>query len=229
MTFFNKALEPDDLRQLVEEITWLKNTPEIRPIDHNRYWEYGKIIKFAQKYLEPDSSILESGGGGSTLGPCLVKMGHRVHTTDINGGMLNGLMTYRRLPGYEGLSWDVRSAENLGFPDGSFDVVMCISVIEHMPDDRPALTELQRVTKPGGYLLLSFDFTGHNQAPTHHQERLYTASDVQAIADHLTDCEPIEPLDYSYDGDHIACYGCPGCVYNGALIILRKNEGSSGI
>lgn len=222
-SFFNKALEPRDLELLVEEIAWLKSIPELIPIDYNRYWEYGKILKFAKEYLEPNSLIVESGGGGSTLSPALVKLGHKVHSTDINQGLLEGgLQKFKGIPGYENLSWDLRSAEHMGFPDDNFDCVMCISVIEHMPDDRPALTELQRITKPGGYLLLSFDFTGHDQPPTHHQARLYNAEGVQAIADHLSQCEPIEPLDYTYDGDHIACYGCPGCVYNGAMIILRK-------
>ncbi len=41
--------------------------------------------------------------------------------------------------------------------DGWFDRVMCISVIEHVPDYKKVLTELLRVLKPGGFLLLTMD------------------------------------------------------------------------
>jgi len=40
------------------------------------------------------------------------------------------------------------------FADESFDCVTCGWVIEHLPDPRPGLAEVQRVLKPGGSLLL---------------------------------------------------------------------------
>lgn len=41
------------------------------------------------------------------------------------------------------------------FADGSFDKVVFSEVIEHIPDDRQALTELYRVMAPGGVLALT--------------------------------------------------------------------------
>jgi len=47
----------------------------------------------------------------------------------------------------------------LSFPAGSFDVVSCISVLEHMPPETRAkgVREMARVLKPGGQLLLTYD------------------------------------------------------------------------
>jgi SAM-dependent methyltransferase len=45
--------------------------------------------------------------------------------------------------------------EELPFPDDSFDLMLACDVIEHVPDDAPALTELRRVGAPGGLLLLT--------------------------------------------------------------------------
>ena len=40
---------------------------------------------------------------------------------------------------------------NLPFEEAQFDVILCNHVLEHIPDDRKALSELYRVMKPGGW------------------------------------------------------------------------------
>jgi len=40
---------------------------------------------------------------------------------------------------------------NLPFKDNSFDVILCNHVLEHIPDDTKAMTELHRVMKSGGW------------------------------------------------------------------------------
>jgi SAM-dependent methyltransferase len=51
---------------------------------------------------------------------------------------------------------DIRGAvEDLPVEDGSFDVVLCIQVLEHAEDPARAVRELRRVTKPGGRVLAS--------------------------------------------------------------------------
>ncbi len=45
-------------------------------------------------------------------------------------------------------------AQALDFPDGSFDTVVCAVGLCAIPDDRRAITELARVLRPGGRLLL---------------------------------------------------------------------------
>ncbi|MBX7132316.1 MAG: class I SAM-dependent methyltransferase [Fimbriimonadaceae bacterium] len=42
----------------------------------------------------------------------------------------------------------------LSFQTGSFDVLLCCHVLEHIPDDRLAMRELQRVVKPGGWAVI---------------------------------------------------------------------------
>jgi SAM-dependent methyltransferase len=49
----------------------------------------------------------------------------------------------------------VGRVEELPWKDRSFDLVTCLDVLEHTPDDRLALQELRRVTTPGGWLLLT--------------------------------------------------------------------------
>lgn len=45
--------------------------------------------------------------------------------------------------------------ERLPWDDALFDLITCLDVIEHTPDDRVALRELRRVCKPRGFLLVT--------------------------------------------------------------------------
>src|SRR3954454_1096702 len=40
------------------------------------------------------------------------------------------------------------------FKDGAFDLIVCVHVLEHVPDDRRAMREMVRVLRPGGVALL---------------------------------------------------------------------------
>jgi SAM-dependent methyltransferase len=66
---------------------------------------------------------------------------------------------------------------DLPFADGSFDLVTCLDVVEHTPDDRRTLSELRRVTRPGGVLLVTVPahpalWSAHDDANQHY--RRYT-------------------------------------------------------
>lgn len=43
---------------------------------------------------------------------------------------------------------------DLQFDDCTFDVILCLHVLEHVPNDRVAIRELYRVLKPGGWAIL---------------------------------------------------------------------------
>ena len=45
--------------------------------------------------------------------------------------------------------------KRLPYDDGSFDVVLLVEVIEHVENHRAAITELARIVKPGGSLLIT--------------------------------------------------------------------------
>jgi len=59
----------------------------------------------------------------------------------------------RRLP----ITFEVGEATALPFPDDTFDVARASRLLEHLADPRRALSEMVRVTRPGGRIVV-FDF-----------------------------------------------------------------------
>ncbi|MGJ8642783.1 MAG: methyltransferase domain-containing protein [Luteolibacter sp.] len=49
-------------------------------------------------------------------------------------------------------------AQSLQAESNSFDVVVCLEVLEHLPDYRKALDEIARVLRPGGKLIASIPY-----------------------------------------------------------------------
>jgi SAM-dependent methyltransferase len=71
---------------------------------------------------------------------------------------------------------DVREGrlEEIPFPDETFDLITCLDVVEHTPDDVRSLTELLRVARPGAHLVLTVPayqllWSSHDVANHHHR------------------------------------------------------------
>jgi SAM-dependent methyltransferase len=64
---------------------------------------------------------------------------------------------------YRRLTLETADGTALPYPDESFDVAYSVSVIEHIPGegDGRAMSELTRILRPGGLLILTFPFRQH--------------------------------------------------------------------
>ncbi len=54
--------------------------------------------------------------------------------------------------------------------DGAVDGIVCIHVLEHIPNDRQALAEIKRILRPGGEALIMVPFGMHLDATLEHAE-----------------------------------------------------------
>src|SRR5256885_6716120 len=67
---------------------------------------------------------------------------------------------------YTTLFRSIADAARLPFRSSRFDVVTCLETIEHLADARSAASEMARVTRPGGLLLVrSEEHTSELQSP----------------------------------------------------------------
>jgi SAM-dependent methyltransferase len=92
---------------------------------------------------------------GNGIAAYLAATGVRVTGIDISPVIVAAAAT--RNPGIEAIVADVRG---LPFPDASFDMVFSGSTLDHFhsaADIRTALSELRRVLRPGGHMVLTMD------------------------------------------------------------------------
>jgi SAM-dependent methyltransferase len=61
----------------------------------------------------------------------------------------------------------------LDLPDGAFDAILCSHVLEHVADDRAAMSELRRVTAPGGWVLVMV-LLDHGRTTTYEDPSIVT-------------------------------------------------------
>jgi 2-polyprenyl-3-methyl-5-hydroxy-6-metoxy-1,4-benzoquinol methylase len=57
--------------------------------------------------------------------------------------------------GFENVQFEAGSAEHLGFPDESFDIVLCSDVVEHLENPETCFAEIRRVLKSGGTAIIT--------------------------------------------------------------------------
>lgn len=92
--------------------------------------------------------MLEIGGGRSGLASLLYPAA-QIISLDLEEQLLHDAPDASRAQGV------CADACHLPFADASFDAVTLFDVLEHIPDDHRAASEALRVTRPGGWLLVS--------------------------------------------------------------------------
>jgi SAM-dependent methyltransferase len=113
-----------------------------------------------ERYIKPGDRVLEVGAGPGRFTIELAKLGATITVGDISPTQLE---LNRRYVGEAGYEQSVAAREVVDivdlarFPSDSYDAVVCyggpLSYVFDRADD--ALSEILRVTKPGGFLLLS--------------------------------------------------------------------------
>ena len=144
-----------------------------------------------QKYLpQRKLKILDVGCGSGFFTILLGKQGHEVLGTDLTPDMIE---KSRELAKEEGVDckFEIMDAENLDFPDETFDVVISRNLTWTLPYAGHAYEEWCRVLKKGG-ILLNFDanYGSSNFADTSHLPENHTHNQVGM--DMMQECEEIK-------------------------------------
>jgi len=118
-------------------------------VEAHRYEKEWHIPAAAGFANSKDRDVLEIGCGLGTDGAQFAQAGANYTGIDLTEAAVD--LARRRfelfnLPG----KFRVADAEQLDFPDNSFDIVYSHGVLHHTPDTAGAVREIQRVLRPGG-------------------------------------------------------------------------------
>ncbi len=80
-----------------------------------------------------------------------------------------------------GLSFTRADVGHLPFPDGSFDLITCFELIEHVEDAAAVLGELARVLAPGGVLAISSPNRDRYPPGNPHHVREFSTGELRAL------------------------------------------------
>ena len=98
-------------------------------------------------------AALEVGPGSGVYVPLLSRLFDRVTVSDVHHAYLDAARAVAaRHPNVVVVHDDIRQP---ALRPGSFDVVLCTEVIEHVVESRAALAGMRRLLRPGGVLVLS--------------------------------------------------------------------------
>jgi ubiquinone/menaquinone biosynthesis C-methylase UbiE len=116
---------------------------------------------------------LDAGTGAGFLLPALAARCREVDAVDLSPVMkyTQGMLDKRGLHNVKLVQADL---VHLPYPDQTFDLAVCLSVIEHMPDPDVTLKEMARVLQPNGVLILGYPL----------ENRLFTSLETLTVLEY---------------------------------------------
>lgn len=197
---------------------------ELFRIQENRWKDvYPPVVDLLENFIANNHCrILDLGCGAGRHLKYLVEKGHSAFGMDIS---TNGLTSAFQLSRQSGFIPFLTQADMISLPyaDHTFDAVISIHVIFHNPRALiiRSISEINRVIKPGGYALLTFNSTysgrcgkgikieedtyspdvGRDQGIPHHFSSLKDLSEL-LVDFKVKRIELVECIDHDYKSSH---------------------------
>lgn len=141
------------------------------------------IFKILKKYnIGTDKKILDYGCGSGFLVGQFQRVGYDTHGADVSKEAIE----FGTQKGIRNLS--VINGINTNFPDSNFDLILAMDVVEHIKEDNLAVKDLERLLKPGGYIIITVPayqwMWGLQDEVAHHFRRYTMGSLLNLVKNH---------------------------------------------
>ena len=199
MNFYRRSELTDDVAALLtrydETVRRFAGPGYPHPL-RMRDWELARVLS-AVRSVPVGSSVLDTGSFNTYLPLALASSGYRVTASDLiwrrmlkscerrlglapakasEAPYFEWLGVYRRA----GVPVRNLNVTRLSCPDASFDCIVALSVIEHVPDAARGLREMYRVLAPGGRMLVTTDCSPE-PTPYTRGVRYFSPAELEAL------------------------------------------------
>jgi len=139
----------------------------------SRRWEYPFAYSYIRHYIASNSELKKpndkfeilDAGSGFTFFPYYVGFKHansNMHACDRDRSLVR-LLGKANMKSQRYVDFKIYDLTNLGYNDNFFDIVYCLSVLEHISKHEKILEQFKRVLKPNGLLILTLDVSLEEQ------------------------------------------------------------------
>jgi 2-polyprenyl-6-hydroxyphenyl methylase/3-demethylubiquinone-9 3-methyltransferase len=141
----------NNLQQYSElaDVWWSDNSP-FQDLVHLNPIRFEYFDRFVDEWS--GKSVLDLGCGGGFVAEELARRGAHVTGLDPSAPLLNVARNHAAKSSLK-IDYKLGSGEKIPADDASFDVVVCVDVLEHVEDLEQVLSEVRRVLKPDGWFV----------------------------------------------------------------------------
>ena len=111
-----------------------------------------KLKRIVSSLIEPDDTVLECACGTGLLSAVIAEKCRQLTATDFSEKMLK--KAEKNCRAFRNITYDQADITTLPCPDSSFDKVVAANVIHLLDNPLAAISELNRVCKDGGMLII---------------------------------------------------------------------------
>jgi 2-polyprenyl-6-hydroxyphenyl methylase/3-demethylubiquinone-9 3-methyltransferase len=131
---------------------WWDPNSEFKPLHEINPLRMGFITG---KTTLAGKSVVDIGCGGGILSEAMARQGAQVTAIDLANASLSVARLHQLESGLQ-IRYEKISAEDLAAREpGSFDVVTCLEMLEHVPDPQAVVQACATLAKPGGHIFFS--------------------------------------------------------------------------
>lgn len=131
-----------------------KNTSAQKKLINPNNFTYRLLFDIFEKYLYDGSSVLDIGCGAGTISLYVAHLGKNVTGLDISDKAIKEAKKSAKSLGLKNIKFEVMDFP-YQIPKGSYDLIFCFEVLEHLKDDELALKEIHKLLKRNGSLIIS--------------------------------------------------------------------------
>ena len=162
----------------------------------SRRWEYVYVAQQLSAWLSgrQGTQTVVDAGSGFTFFPFYLLQAHvdlNIDCFDYDPVAGKALMDAAGILG-RGPAFHIEDLEGLTQDDETVDGVYSVSVIEHTPNPRAVIDEVNRVLKPGGLFVCTFDISFESRSPMYTRRVEQLVKHIEEVFELPDDWRPID-------------------------------------